>query len=81
MVDREITIKLSDKAKKELVDIGYEPGFGARPLKRAILKNIQDPLAEELLAGKHKAGAKIMVDFQKKEFTFSAEAKEIKEAS
>ena len=40
-----------------LVDIGYEPAFGARPLKRAILKAVQDPLAEELLAGGYPNGS------------------------
>src|SRR5580700_7852187 len=48
LTDRELRIELTDRAKDKLVDLGYEPGFGARPLKRAILKNVQDPLAEEI---------------------------------
>ena len=40
---------------------GYDPGLGARPLKRAILKHVQDPLAEALVAGHHGAGATVKV--------------------
>jgi ATP-dependent Clp protease ATP-binding subunit ClpB len=43
--DRELKVQLSDAAKDRLVELGYEPAFGARPLKRAILKHVQDPLA------------------------------------
>ena len=49
--DRELKLSLTDAAKDRLVDLGYEPAFGARPLKRAILKKLQDPLAEEILRG------------------------------
>ena len=51
VADRELKLELTEAAKMRLVDIGYEPAFGARPLKRAIVKAVQDPLAEELLAG------------------------------
>ena len=44
-------------AKDKLVELGYEPAFGARPLKRAILKKLQDPLAEEILARRLRARA------------------------
>ncbi|RLB50533.1 MAG: chaperone protein ClpB, partial [Deltaproteobacteria bacterium] len=46
---RRIKLQVSDAAKDQLVDLGYEPAFGARPLKRVILKHLQDPLAEALL--------------------------------
>ena len=46
LVDKRVEIEVSDDAKSRLVDLGYEPAFGARPLKRVILKNLQDPLAE-----------------------------------
>ena len=58
LIDREVKLELSAKAKDHLVELGYEPAFGARPLKRAILKNIQDALAEEILAGAYAPGAR-----------------------
>ena len=50
VADRELKLELTEAAKDALVELGYEPAFGARPLKRAILKKLQDPLAEEILA-------------------------------
>ena len=43
----------------QLVELGYAPAFGARPLKRAILRRVQDPLAEEILAGGYPPGATV----------------------
>ena len=51
-------------------DIGYEPAFGARPLKRAILKAVQDPLAEELLSGGYPNGSTVRVDVEGDGFKF-----------
>jgi ATP-dependent Clp protease ATP-binding subunit ClpB len=70
LVDRELKLDLSVAAKTRLVDLGYEPAFGARPLKRAILKNVQDPLAEEILAGGYPPGAVVHVDVKDETFTF-----------
>ncbi len=70
VADRELKLELTENAKMRLVDIGYEPAFGARPLKRAILKAIQDPLAEELLAGGYPNGSTVRVDVQGEGFTF-----------
>jgi ATP-dependent Clp protease ATP-binding subunit ClpB len=69
--DRELKLSLSDKAKDALVDLGYEPAFGARPLKRAILKKLQDPLAEEILAGGYVGGGTLKVDLDGESFVFS----------
>ncbi len=69
--DREISLALTDKAKERLVDLGYEPAFGARPLKRAILKSVQDPLAEEILHGKYTPGSVVHVDYDGEEFRFA----------
>ena len=49
--DRKIVIQLDDAARSWLAQKGYDPAYGARPLKRAIQKSLQDPLAELLLAG------------------------------
>jgi ATP-dependent Clp protease ATP-binding subunit ClpB len=60
--DRKIEIRLSDAARSWLADKGYDPAYGARPLKRVIQKNVQDPLAEEILAGRIKDGDTVDVD-------------------
>ncbi|MFI4912472.1 MAG: ATP-dependent chaperone ClpB [Sedimentisphaeraceae bacterium JB056] len=60
--DRDIEVQFSDKAKEQLLDDGYDPVFGARPLKRAIQQRLENKLAAEMLAGKFKAGDKILVD-------------------
>jgi ATP-dependent Clp protease ATP-binding subunit ClpB len=68
--ERNISLTLTDAAKNRLVDLGYEPAYGARPLKRAILKHIQDPLAEQLLSGGTTAGSVVRVDAVGDEFVF-----------
>ncbi|MDB4937284.1 MAG: ATPase with chaperone, two ATP-binding domain [Labilithrix sp.] len=70
VADRELKLELTEAAKMRLVDIGYEPAFGARPLKRAILKAVQDPLAEELLSGGYPNGATVRVDVEGEGFKF-----------
>ena len=57
-------IELSDKAKDFLCDKGYDEKFGARPLKRAIQKYIEDPLAEEIIKSSLKEGDKISIDIE-----------------
>ncbi len=71
LVDRELKMQLSDAAKEKLVELGYEPAFGARPLKRAILKKLQDPLAEEILRGGYAPGSVVKVDVSGDEFAFA----------
>jgi ATP-dependent Clp protease ATP-binding subunit ClpB len=62
VADRELKLELTEAAKMRLVEIGYEPAFGARPLKRAIVKAVQDPLAEELLSGGYTNGSTVRCD-------------------
>ncbi len=57
-----ITVELSDAARKWLAKEGYDPAFGARPLRRAIQKYVESPLSLELLGGKFKDGATVQVD-------------------
>ena len=71
LAEKGMKVALSDAAKVRLTDLGYDPAFGARPLKRAILKEIQDPLAEEVLRGSFAAGDAISIDFDGNHFTFS----------
>jgi ATP-dependent Clp protease ATP-binding subunit ClpB len=60
--DRKIAIALTDAAKRQLGRIGYDPIYGARPLKRAVQRFLQDPLAERLLAGEIPDGSTVQVD-------------------
>ncbi len=60
--DKSITVNLSDDARTHLGEAGYDPSFGARPLKRVIQKQVQDELARELLSGRIKDGDIIHID-------------------
>ncbi len=61
LVDRKLTLELDDTARTWLANKGYDPTYGARPLKRVIQKAVQDPLAEQILAGKIHDGQKVQV--------------------
>ena len=69
--DRKITITLDAGAREWLADKGWDPAYGARPLKRVIQKSVQDPLAEMILAGTIKDGEKVMVSAGKQGLTFN----------
>jgi ATP-dependent Clp protease ATP-binding subunit ClpB len=71
VADRELRVSLSEESKNKLVELGYEPAFGARPLKRAILKRLQDPLAEEILRGGYPPGSVVNVKLEGEEFVFA----------
>jgi ATP-dependent Clp protease ATP-binding subunit ClpB len=60
--ERQITIELTAGAREAIADAGYDPVYGARPLKRAIQRMVQDPLATKLLRGEFKAGDHVVVD-------------------
>ena len=62
LAERKFTISLTDTAKDFLIEVGYDPAFGARPLKRAIQRYIQDQLAMHILEGKFSEGDSIVVD-------------------
>ena len=66
-----VRLDVTNPARDLLTDLGYEPAFGARPLKRVILKQLQDPLAEELLRGGYKANETVRVDVGSEGFSFS----------
>jgi ATP-dependent Clp protease ATP-binding subunit ClpB len=61
LTDRKLTLSLDDKARTWLANKGYDPTYGARPLKRVIQKSVQDPLAEQILAGRVKDGDKVAI--------------------
>jgi len=62
LADRQLSLELSEAAREAVADAGYDPIYGARPLKRAIQRMIQDPLATKLLRGEFRAGDTILVD-------------------
>jgi ATP-dependent Clp protease ATP-binding subunit ClpB len=68
---REITLTVSDSAREAIANEGYDPVYGARPLKRVIQQRIQNPLATELLRGTIGEGGHVNVDFRDGEFVFS----------
>ncbi|MFZ9792398.1 MAG: ATP-dependent chaperone ClpB [Gemmataceae bacterium] len=61
--EKNIELELTEAARKHLVEVGYDPSFGARPLKRTITKEVETPLARQILEGKIKDGSKVTVDF------------------
>jgi len=69
--DRKIMLKLEPSARDWLADKGWDPAYGARPLKRVIQKSVQDPLAELILAGSVKDGEKIVVSAGKQGLAFN----------
>jgi ATP-dependent Clp protease ATP-binding subunit ClpB len=70
--NQKITLELSDAAKAFVASHGYDPVYGARPLKRAIQKYILDPLSMEILEGEIREGQRIKVDVKNETLTFGA---------
>ena len=62
LADRKVTLDLTDAARLWLGRVGYDPVYGARPLKRAVQRYLQDPLADLILRGEVKDGASVLVD-------------------
>jgi ATP-dependent Clp protease ATP-binding subunit ClpB len=62
LADRKITVKVTEPARERLAEIGYDPTYGARPLRRAIQKHLQDPLALLILKGEFREGDSVLVD-------------------
>ena len=70
LADREIKVEVTHEAKQRLVELGFEPALGARPLKRAILRELQNPLAEAILRGGAASGTKYVVKLDGESFVF-----------
>ncbi|MGK7884956.1 MAG: ATP-dependent Clp protease ATP-binding subunit ClpC, partial [Crocosphaera sp.] len=62
LTEKEITLQVTDKFKERLVEEGYNPAYGARPLRRAIMRLLEDVLAEEILSGRVGEGDVAVVD-------------------
>jgi ATP-dependent Clp protease ATP-binding subunit ClpB len=72
--DRKITLSLDDKGRRWLAEKGYDPAYGARPLKRIIQKWVQDPLAQLLLAGEIRDGSTVKISAARGELTVNGKA-------
>jgi len=72
LAERKIEIELTDAAKEHLAEEGFDPSFGARPLKRTIQRRVQDPLAMKILDGEVHDGDRVLVDAADGNITFTA---------
>ncbi|WP_029145372.1 ATP-dependent Clp protease ATP-binding subunit [Microbacterium luticocti] len=70
LLDRDMTVELTDAAKDKLIEIGFDPTLGARPLRRAMQREIEDQLSERILHGELTAGDHVKVDAENGEFVF-----------
>ena len=70
LADREIGLEISDEALDRLGEAGFDPVYGARPLKRAIQNRIENPLAQKILAGEYLPGSTVRVDLREEDFVF-----------
>jgi ATP-dependent Clp protease ATP-binding subunit ClpB len=71
LADRELTLEISDSFKDRLVSVGFDPVYGARPLRRAIQQELENPLAQRILAGDLQLGDTVAIDFQKGQSSFT----------
>ena len=71
LAERELNLELTDEALDKLVAVGFDPVYGARPLKRAIQRWIENPLAQQILAGKFMPGAVIRARVEGEEIVFA----------
>ena len=69
--DRDLKLTLTTAAKEKLIDLGYEPSMGARPLRRVVQREIEDQISERILSGEISYASEILVDFVGEEFTFA----------
>ena len=67
---KEITLAINDKAHEFLVEKGHDPEYGARPMRRAVERFLEDPLAEEILRGNLADGEPVVVSAEEEKLTF-----------
>ena len=77
MKEQDIDLELTDAAQDKIAEEGYDPEYGARPLRRALQKHVEDRLSEELLKGKVLTGHNIIFDVENDEFVIHTKAKEV----
>ena len=74
--DRDMTLEVLPAAKDRLIDIGFDPALGARPLRRAVQREVEDKLSEKILHGELKNSTHVVVDFVNGEFVFDSRSTE-----
>jgi ATP-dependent Clp protease ATP-binding subunit ClpB len=74
LAERRIELELTDEAREHIIRVGYDPAFGARPLKRAIQKELETRLARQLVGGEIRDGQKVIADVQGGEIVLRAES-------
>ena len=77
LADRKIDLRLSEAAKDWLANTGYDPVYGARPLKRTLQRYVQDPLALKILSGEFKEGDQIVVEADHEGLYFEREKDQV----
>jgi ATP-dependent Clp protease ATP-binding subunit ClpB len=73
LAERHIDLELTDRAKAHLVRVGYDPAYGARPLKRAIQREIENTLGRQILEGKIRDGQKVLADYDHDRLVFKTQ--------
>jgi ATP-dependent Clp protease ATP-binding subunit ClpC len=76
LADRDMTITLTPAAKQRLIELGYDPALGARPLRRAVQREIEDKLSEKIVRGELVSASHVDVDLVGDEFVFTAKVRE-----
>jgi len=71
LAERKITVELTEEAKAQLAKEGFDPAFGARPLRRTMQRQVENPLSTKILQGEFKEGDRVLVDAGPKGFTFT----------
>jgi ATP-dependent Clp protease ATP-binding subunit ClpC len=79
--DRDLKLTLTTSAKEKLIELGYEPAMGARPLRRVVQREIEDEISERILSGSIGTVQDILVDFVNGEFSFVANSREAEPVS
>ena len=74
LVEQQVTLEVTVETKGYLADEGYDPHFGARPLRRVIQNRVEDVLSEGILAGKFQLGDTVLVDYQDDQITMEVTA-------
>jgi len=74
--DRDMTIEISQAAKQRLIELGFDPALGARPLRRAVQREVEDQLSELMISGKLPNSSHVVVDFVADAFTFDSKVRE-----
>jgi ATP-dependent Clp protease ATP-binding subunit ClpC len=75
--ERDITLTLTVAAKERLIELGYEPAMGARPLRRAVQREIEDKISESILQGEIKNASDVVTDVVAGEFIFTSNVRVI----